>query len=113
MTTFLVDWILLPIKYSKGIKSNYQYLLHAYNTFDEALKYIRLFESSEDLEYFLLPIMTETIATVPRKRFGSIQFLISFLFGAWMWRLELSNMTTFACGGVCGIGKKNSEIGFF
>lgn len=39
-TTFLVDWILLPIKYSKGIKSNYQYLLHAYNTFDEALKAI-------------------------------------------------------------------------
>lgn len=40
MTTFLVDWILLPIKYSKWINSNYQYLLYAYNTFDEALKAI-------------------------------------------------------------------------
>lgn len=37
---FLVDWIFFLIKYLKGIKFNYWYLLYVYNIFDEVLKVI-------------------------------------------------------------------------
>lgn len=110
-TTFLVDWILLPIKYSKGIKSNYQYLLHAYNTFDEALKAIIRIIWRPGV--FFVTNYDRNNSHSPKKTFR-VDTVSDFVL---VWGVNVTSWTQqydyFCCGGVCGIGKKNSEIGFF
>lgn len=109
----MVDWTLL-MKYLKWIKSklpvsgtSLQHFRRSVNVKSNHLNHLKTWS------IFLFPIMTETIVTVPKKRFGSISFLISFLFGTWMWLLELNNMTPYACGGVSILWEKNTDIGFF